>query len=334
MNKVYPIKIVSTQPKNLLEIRWAVSNFCNFTCDYCYPGANSGTDRGPRDLTTALKNFNHLFREYKKKLGVERFNFIITGGEPTLWPPFGEFIQKMKEKHDIIFTVMSNGSRTLRWWEEYGHYIDDAVLSFHSKEGDLEHHTQVLNILAKNGKRVTNMVLMDPKHWDKCYAAVGYFQQNMHEDVFLQVKPLVDHSQMHITYTDEQRKYLLDQNKWMPTKLWFRKNLSSLVNGDMRIFLSEAELDDGTKIRNRTSSLVNKGYTYFKDWTCNVGIESVYIEWNGNIMGACTQKLYGLDYYLNIFDENFSENNINFVPVTCEQVRCVCQPDTHVTKSL
>lgn len=334
MSKVYPIKIVTTQPKNLVEVRWAVSNFCNFNCDYCYPDANAGTQKGPRDLTTALKNFNHLFREYKKKLGIERFNFIITGGEPTLWPPFGEFIQAMQEKHDVVITVMSNGSRTLRWWEEYGKYINDAVISFHSKEGDLEHHTKMLNILARNEKRVTNMVLMDPDHWDKCVNAVEYFKENMHKDVFLQVKPLVDHAQLTITYTDKQIAYLEEQSKWMPSRLWFNRNLNSLINGDMRVFNSIVTLDDDTILRARTSTLVNKGYTYFKGWNCNVGMESVFIDWNGNLMGACSQKLFGLDHYLNILDEDFSKTDIQFQPVICEQIRCVCQPDTHVTKSL
>lgn len=334
MSKVYPIKIVTTQPKNLLEIRWAVSNFCNFTCDYCYPDANGGSHKGPRDLTIALKNFNHLFREYKKKLGIERFNFIITGGEPTLWPPFGEFIKAMREKHNVFFTIMSNGSRTLRWWEEYGHYIDDAVLSFHSKDGDVAHHTNVLNTLAKHERRITNLVLMDPMHWDRCVDAVEYFKSNMHKDVFLQVKPLVDHAQLRITYNDEQIKYLEEQSKWIPTPLWFRKNLNSLVNGEMRVFNSVATLDDGTTLRARTSTLVNKGYTYFKGWNCNVGLETVFIDWNGSIMGACSQKLFGLDDYLNILDDNFTNVSIDFKPVICDQIRCVCQPDTHVTKSL
>lgn len=332
----FPIKIVTTQPKNLLEIRWAVSNFCNFTCDYCYPDANSGTKRGPRDLETPLKNFMHLFREYKKKLNIERFNFIITGGEPTLWPEFGEFIKKLHEKHDVIFTVMSNGSRTLRWWEEYGYLIDDAVLSFHLKEGDIQHHCNVANTLIKHNKRVTVMVLMDPKYWDKAIEAVTYFKENLHENVFLEVKPLVDHNSLSVTYTKEQREYLMGQTKKeVPTPQWWSVNLNSLINGDMRVTNSIATMDDGTELRARTSTYVNKGYTNFYGWTCNIGLETLYIDWGGGLMGSCTQKLFGLDDYLNIYDTEFTEKaKINFVPVKCEQTRCVCQPDTHVTKSL
>ena len=28
-------------------IDWTLGNYCNFQCSYCFPGANTGTDRVP-----------------------------------------------------------------------------------------------------------------------------------------------------------------------------------------------------------------------------------------------------------------------------------------------
>ena len=126
-----PIKIVSTQKPNILAIRWNPNNVCNYKCEYCWPGSNKGDYKSPEDLNLIVKNFNHMIERYKTKLGKTVVHLSLAGGEPTLWKDLGKFIEEIKKENNVYFTLISNGSRTLRWWKEYGHLIDNAGLSYH-----------------------------------------------------------------------------------------------------------------------------------------------------------------------------------------------------------
>jgi sulfatase maturation enzyme AslB (radical SAM superfamily) len=331
----YPIKIMSTQPINMVEVRWQVSNLCNFKCAYCFPDSNTGTNRGPTDLNILVNNFNHLFKEYKKKLKIERFNLSITGGEPTVWPKFGNFIERIQTKNKMAMTLISNGSRTLRWWERYGNYVDNTVLSFHAKEGKKEHHLSVANTLTNFGKRVTIMVLMDPTAWDKCIEAIEFFKSNSDRaNWFLNVSPLVSTPSFKVDYTKEQLNYLNANLSLIPTKKWINTNLHAFINGEMRVYTSIVTYDDYSKQYARSSHYLNKGINNFAGWQCNLGVESIYIHHDGSLMGGCGQKLFGLDHTYNIYDKDFVKCSIDFKPVICSIALCTCQPETHISKQL
>jgi len=325
----YPISIKNTQPDDMMEVRWCPTNKCNFSCWYCFPGSNAGTHGAPKYLDQITKHFNHIFDSYKTHLGKRRFQFVITGGEPTLWPDFGKFLESIK-KDNIYISVVSNASRTLRWWEEYGNFIDDATLSYHVSQADIDHHISVADELYSQGKKVVVLVLMDPGKWDECVNAISYMKTNSKHKWFIEAKHITDVDS--IAYTNEQQSYLKQEIKQMPDPLWFVKNADLLENGIIREHRSIATMDDGTEIKATSATYIAHNYTNFKNWNCSIGQEAIYINWDGTVRGACGQPLFGDNYY-NILDKNFIDV---FVPTptktTCKMSMCSCLPDTHITK--
>ena len=71
----------------------------------------------------------------------------------------------------------------------------------------------------------------------------------------------------------------------------------------------------------------------FKGWECSLGVNSLTIDRAGNLTGSCRQKLFGLDYYFNINDNNFIEKfNPEIKPVICQKTLCLCDGETVLSK--
>lgn len=330
---MYPIKIVSTQQSNILEIRWMPHNLCNFKCRYCFPGSFEGTDKAPQDVSLVIKNFNHLINHYKS-FGKSRVHIKILGGEPTLYKGLEQFIRAMKENHNAYITIVSNGSRNLRWWAEHGELIDNAVLSYHVAQGDIFHHLDVADTLYVMGKKVTSLVLMDPAIWDDCVTAVEDMKKHSRHKWMIQAKELVEwNSDNNVQYNELQKKYLGNEMKRYPSVWWILKNIKLIATGAMRLFDSTATMSDGSTIRARPNTYINEDWIDFKGWNCDVGLDCIFVDAKGEIKGACGQTIYNLPYSFNILDNNFTSNFApKIVSSVCSMSRCTCQPDTHISK--
>lgn len=325
------IKIESTQRSNILNIRWAPNNICNFKCRYCFPDAHAGTNRSPADLDMVVKNFRTLFDYYKKTLKKNKFHLHISGGEPTLWADLGLFIQQIKKEHDVYVSVISNGSRTIRWWKEYGSYIDNAILSLHVAQADIDHHILISDTLYSLGKKVTVLVLMDSTNWSESVKAIDYMKVHSKYSWFIQAKEIVNFHQ----YNSSQKQFLSKETKRWPNVLWFLKNCKLLFNGSIRPIESKAKLEDRSTLFASSNTYINKNLNGFYGWDCHIGLESIYIHWDGNIQGSCGQILFNQKNSYNILDRDFYQKfNPDLVPTRCAISACNCSPETHITKIL
>jgi MoaA/NifB/PqqE/SkfB family radical SAM enzyme len=342
MNKI--IKIVSTQPDNILEIRWMVNNVCNYKCRYCFEGSHDGTYPTPDNIELIIANFDHVLTYYKQKLGKTRVHLKVGGGEPTLWRDLHYFIQQLKKKHDIYFTVITNGSRTLRWWKEYGHLIDNATLSFHTAEAEVDHMIAVADTLYELGTKTTVKVLMDVQHWDKSVAALDYMKANSKHKWILLASECIEPSRGDVIkivdsrkqdyYTPEQRNYVKLGLKRLPSIAWIFKNIKLFFTGEVRYFDSVAYRNDGSKLRARPETYITTKSNNFKGWRCNMGLESIYIHYNGEIMSSCGEVLYGADRF-NVFSNTLVKDfHPELKPVVCSKNICFCETETHVSKQL
>lgn len=330
----YPVKIQTTKSSRDLEITWDLTNYCNFSCRYCFPDASAGTFKVTQDIDLLANNFKHLADQYKTKLGKDRVYLKFGGGEPTLWKDFGELLVKLKEQNPNLYLgVISNGSRTLRWWKEHGHLIDNATLSFHISDVDIDHHIAVADILFALGKKVTVVVLMDPERWDDCVAAVEYMKSNCKYSWFIEIKTVIEVPGVKINYTAEQQKYLVTEIKQMPGIFWFLKNIKLVFSGLIKKYSSIATLDNGKILKATAAGYASRGWNIFTGWSCDIGLDTVYISWTGEIRGACGQYIFNLDNTFNILHNDFSTK---FDPVMqssiCKISVCGCQPETHISK--
>lgn len=297
------MKIVTTQDKNVLEITYWPTDVCNFSCDYCFPGSTLGTNRYPKDLENTLEQFNNLFKKYNE-LGKTTFNISIAGGgEPTIWPELGEFCKLIKDMSNVRIQIVSNASRTVRWWNEYKGYIDSAALSLHHKEVDIKHFINVADLLYEAEVEVTAQVLMDPTNWDTCKTLLDDLYTSKY-DWFIQLKEVIGYGE----YSNEQKEFLRNPLKRLEPSERLINNL------DKYNLIKSVQIQNDDVTVSKLNTYTLNGMNKFRGWMCSFPLERIAIDTLGNVKGSC-----GVE---------FSE----LKPVRCTKESCDCSPDTHVTK--
>jgi organic radical activating enzyme len=328
----FPIKIISTQEPEVLQVRFFPTDICNFNCSYCFPGSHDEKFRYPKNVDTVIKNFRILFDLYKEKLNKQKFHLMIAGGgEPTIWPGIEQFCKEIKEQHDVYTTVITNGSRTLRWWEENSASFDGVNLSCHHEFVDLDHYIAVADLLFSKGIKVNALMLMDAKAWNKCVSYVERMKQSKYP-WFIQTKEVVDAPGHGIdVYTQEQLDYVNASLKRIPDSDWIIKHFN-----EMRPHESIVLFNDDTAFPARAHSILVNKWNNFKGWNCNVAFETLLIRPDGSTTGSCQEPIFGSNIP-NLFSETFEQDfarDVEFKSIVCPRACCDCQPETHVTKSL
>lgn len=328
MNK-FPIKIVSTQEENALQIRFFPTDICNYNCSYCWPGTHDGKFRYPKNVDLVIKNFRSLLDLYSAKLNKSKFHLVIAGGgEPTLWPGLEKFCKEIKETHSISITIVTNGSRTINWWETNASYFDSVNLSCHHEFVDIDHYINVADALFGRGIKVSAFMLMDARHWDKCVSLIESMKTSRYP-WYIQTKEIVDAPGQGVdVYTPDQIAYINDSIKRLPDSSWILKRLA-----DMKLHESIVLFNDDTAVAARPHTIITNGWNKFKGWKCNVGLESIAIDPSGLVISSCQLPVFG-NRQLNLFSETFEVESVSPNSITCTLNDCNCQPDTHVTKSL
>jgi len=307
--KKIPIRVISTQDQDLLQVRFFPTDICNFNCSYCWPGTHEGKFRYPKDLEATLTNFRNVFDQYKQA-GKTKFHLTISGGgEPTLWPKLEEFCKQLKQTHDVFITLISNGSRTLEWWKNNYHYFDDVTMSFHHEYADIKHHCDVADFLYQKELEVTTLVLMDFKNWNKCVDAVNIMMTSKYPWI-IQTKEIVDAPGRGVdSYNTEQIAYLNNSIKRIPAS----DRLLKHIDAD-KLHQSVVLFDNNTAEVAKPHTIILNNWNKFKGWNCMLGSESIVINWDGTLRGSCGVILQGLN------------------SVVCPKNDCSCQPDTHISK--
>jgi MoaA/NifB/PqqE/SkfB family radical SAM enzyme len=322
-----PIAITSNQPSNFIKISYSVTDICNFKCRYCFPGSNSGKYKWPANVSQVVDNFSHLF-DYYKRNGKTQIELQLLGGEPTLWPEVDQFLSRLKEQHEFRSSIQSNGSRTLRWWQEKNYIFDKVNLSAHYKEINLQHFTEVADLLYRNGVYVDVSVCMDPYEWNKCIDMIEYFKNSKYKWYIGTQK--IEEADGANLYSPEQILFLSNSIKRYPN-LWY----AFKMRNHFHINRSKIKFNDGTTQTVRHNQVALNDWNHFFGWNCNIGKESLYINPKGIMEGSCSNRLYGLDAKYNIYDADFiSKFNPELKSAVCEHKTCICAPETRISKSI
>ena len=326
--KKIPIKIISTQDANTLDVRFFPTDICNFNCSYCFPNSHDGKLRYPKNVDTVIKNFRATFDMYKT-LGKERFNLTISGGgEPTLWPGLEKFCYELKQSHDVFVTLITNGSRTLRWWQDHAKCFDEVVMSCHHEYTVIDNYIEVADTLHDAGVTVIAQVLMDAEYFEDCISLIDRMITTSRNEWHIQSKEVVDSPGHDIhSYTSDELEYVQNSVKRLPSSDWILKHQHAL-----RIYESVILFNDDTAKPARPSDIITHGLNYFKGWRCNFALESLVVLNDGTADESCIGPLFR-DKKFNLFSEDFSTDGIELKSIICVRDCCSCQPETHFTKS-
>lgn len=326
-------KIVSLTPKNILDIRYFPTDICNFNCTYCFPGSKDAKYRYSEKIDTIIENYRLLFELYRVHYNKTKIELNLAGGgEPTLWPYFGEFCQRIKQAHtNIELTVTTNGSRTLRWWKENSKHLDKVTMSIHHEFADIDHCIEICDYLYEQGINPNALVLMDAEYFDKCKGIVETFKEKSKYPWFIEAKPVIQYDgKDNLSYTREMKDYINQSLKRLPDSEFILKNLDLYRTWD-----SVALYDNDDVVAKRSGDYITEDQNHFKGWKCNVMLENLCVDFTGSLTSSCNIPLYK-DIDLNIYDDDFGHKLSNFkekiTTFVCPYNTCGCQPDTHLTK--
>ena len=300
------------------------SNVCNYNCWYCFPESNTGTHPWP-DVDVIKENIVALVNFYNKSDLINKVELHLLGGEPTLWKGLSAFITYVKENSNCTIKILTNGSRTLRWWEKYAKYFEAIHITVHNPQVDLDHIEKLITLLTKNDYLFEIKVLMDFKNWDKCVSIVDRLY-NYEEEFLLIVEPI--HIAGKSFYTEEQTEYFNETIRKKPGDLMIKEWMKQ----PQRKY-SVIASDNTEHSINSDSWMSLNNLNHFNGWKCNLGINYLYISRDGIISGTCKQKLFGLDGYYNIKDPDFKNKfSPKLEQVICQQTTCMCAGEAALPK--
>jgi hypothetical protein len=318
------VEIKKNWPKDRLLIHYALHNVCNYKCWYCFPGSNDGNYRWP-EISITIKHLKHLIDTYKRDFNKRVFELNFLGGEPTLWPELSTLVKSLKEEYgkDIIISMTTNGSRTVKWWSENANYFDKVLISCHPETVDPAHIKSVADLLYERNVFTDVNVLMDPLRWDKCVDIIKELKTSKHR-WSIQSAQLVG---VNIAYTSEQQDFLKKYMKRFPNIFYLWKCIkhfnykTTIVNSN------------GKKKKVAKNYLLVNNLNHFKNWKCDIGIENLNISFTGDVSSACGENLFGYNFKYNLYDKQFTEIfNPRPIPVTCSRDCCNCEYEFNTSK--
>ena len=193
---------------------------------------------------------------------------------------------------------MTNGSKPLNWWRDHGSKFAHLTLSFHPEKADYKHVAAVANILADLGVSTSILCLMYPARWDYLMEAHSYFIQNCRAvHVCLRALTLQGDSAAAPELPSKQRArwpYTAEQRLWLQQTGDYSDHagIASQRQNEparsiapwlsTRTFLFSK--DDVSAARSLDASfLSSRGLNSWKGWECFVGLDTLYLQQNGDI---------------------------------------------------
>lgn len=315
MKKISQIR----QRDSVLQLTWFINNICTNHCDYCPPVLHNGTNHH-YEWERARSFLTRLMDRY------EKINCILLGGEPTVSPFLNEAIEMLHSRGHTV-SLTSNGVRTAEYWQNIAPKVNNVSLSYHPAYG-IENFFEKVEAIGKH-TIVGVRVMFDSRHWDK---AMEFYNQCL-KVPYLRVEAIRVLSEIaggHTIGSD----YTPDQLAWLSITP-SRQGLNSIVelkkkNPKWKQLYTGAifSYDDGSNDQHGDANhLISTEQTFFNGWACSIGVESLYINFDGRVRkGNCRQ---GGD----LFHINSHENHkLPAEGEICVMDRCTCPTDIIVSK--
>lgn len=307
-----------------LKIEYFFGNVCNYKCWYCFPGSNSGEKRWP-DLALIKKNLGHLIKQYQQ-YGKKKFQIKIIGGEPTIWPELGEFAEFFSKQFGCLISISTNGSRTIRWWEENAKHFEYIDISVHHAEADIDHIISVADCIYDQNVYVAANVLMDFTCWDKCLSIIKHLKKSNRRWYIAATDIQVAGEWK---YTEEQKEFLSNPIQRFANPWYFLK-----THKVDKINCSITH-ENGKSQKVSACYLPLNNLNRFFNWECYAGVDRIHIDVNGKIL-ACTMQQLPFDEKAirSIYDENFEQTfTPSIKPTICKKQSCNCTAEIILRKT-
>jgi len=289
------------------SIVWHLGNICNYTCSYCLNKSSSSTKIYFPKLDS-FTNFLNKFREYHPN---RKIVITLVGGEPTLWKHFKKFLLLCKE-YNMSFRLISNGSRSIKWWESVINDIDFMMISYHKEHANKQHMIELMKLAKSNNIHSQINFMISP---DDFFDNVNIAKEISKESkCFILLKILRDlNTNKSLDYTPEQLQYL-QNNRAIGGKYY--------CWDDQKIKIYNQLEDNSIVLYKNVNEVIIKKLNSWKGWKCTAGLDMLVIWYNGDLH-ACNQT-HMINGKLGNINTEFE---IPVEPVVCTLDNCVCTQD-------
>ena len=293
-------KVTSRWPhQDSVKIEWNIGKRCNLDCGYC--PAYIHDNNSPHTSVDTFKETIDKLKQIGKPI---RLSF--TGGEPCVHPYIIDIIEYAKEHVDWI-NITTNGTLPHKLYTRLP--VDHYVFSVHFDN-------------EVTDKTVTNILL-----WSQLNEA--------ERNIPFQINLMAHHEHMDrvkraaTVFDGHNIPYVVRRIRWTEKHDWF---------DDMRYEAADLEWilsTDATAKENciiddselmHASDIIKHHKNQFEGWKCNAGLESLMINWDGEVHRATCRVGGSLG---NIYKGTF---DIPSQPIICTRKFCTCAADIPLTK--
>jgi hypothetical protein len=282
--------LIAINNRGPFQITWLLNHSCPFKCWYC----PSEIHNGP--------NNNHTWEDCNKFINVllAKFpyaHYSLSGGEPTTWPHFEKLIDKIADsKLQVSIGVNSNLVRTQAWWQRFAPKLSYVAASYHPSVIRTAEERSEWFAKLDSVSRMTDTtvrIMMDPRHWDHCLELFNTLSSK--SDLTFTVEPVrllnfLDGMQAvnyDIEYTEEQSS-ILETLDLVYKKLDIPTMNNTAVKLDQSIEVTYE--DETTDTLHSIAPIVLEKHNQFKNWWCDIGMESLFISERGLLKrGNCLE---------------------------------------------
>ena len=291
-------KITSAWPhQDQIKIEWNLGKRCNYDCSYC-PAAIHDNESPHTDLEILKKTVDNLVTLPKP------VRLSLTGGEPCVHPHIEQLIQYIKSKN-MWLSVTTNGTRKHLWYTMQ--QVDQYVFSLHFEYdwNSILHTIKNVDEIA-NGKHILVHVMA-------------------HQDKMKEVRAAVELLDFYkIPYAIRRVRWTEGDHDLFDDMKYDQKDLDWILEHTATV-KPNCIIDDGTK-ELHANDVIKLHLNQFKGWSCNAGLESLMINWDGDVHRATCRVGGSLG---NIYNNTFVPPTSS---ITCTRQWCTCAADIPLTK--
>jgi len=294
-------KITSKWPQqHFTKIEWNLGKRCNLDCEYCPTEIH--------DSTSHHTDIKILKSTVDKITAFERPSRIsLTGGEPCVHPNIEELLQYIKKNISWI-NVTTNGTRPAHWYVEQP--VSHYVFSLHFDNKIWENtYNNIINFAVLN------------ETFDNIPFHVHLMAHHLHMDKLKQT--IAAFKKANIKYTIRRIRWTT-KHDWFDDMRYNADDLQYIVNETSTVF-PNCIVDN--EHEHHANDIIKNKLNKFTNWSCSAGIESLMINWDGEVYRATCRVGGSLG---NIYNNTFIIPKENII---CLREWCTCAADIPLTKS-
>jgi len=285
-----------------IRVEWNLGKRCNYDCSYC-PESIHDNSSPHTDIEILKATIDRLVALGKP------IRLSFTGGEPTVHPKFSELVKYANHKNIQWVSVTTNGTLPFEFYAMLP--VDQYVFSLHLEYDWRRVWDTVLKVSSRSNIKVIAQIMAHHNYMD---AVLQLRARCLQEEIPSTVR--------RIRWTEGDHD-LFDDMRYHPDDLKWIKEQEATVKENTVIFLKEEP--DMPRLKH-ANDVIKLHLNKYKGWTCNAGIESLMINWDGDVHRATCRVGGSLG---NIYEGSFIVPN---EPVTCDRNFCTCAADIPLTK--